>query len=112
MSPSVTSSPVIGAFPDPVKAGKGSPAPSATAPRPASSRARQNSMQSTAESTRQRPPSAASNKPNGNFQGAPDPGQPSNGAKPNADMKALKETALAVPSEPTLLKQETEELIL
>ncbi|KAI1820031.1 hypothetical protein F4861DRAFT_543356 [Xylaria intraflava] len=43
---------------------RGSPAPSTAAPRPASSRARQNSIQSNVENSRQRPVSSASNRPN------------------------------------------------
>ncbi|AEO71130.1 uncharacterized protein THITE_49687 [Thermothielavioides terrestris NRRL 8126] len=107
LSPSVTSSPVIGTFPDPVKAGRGSPAPSAVGPRPASSRARQNSIQSNVENARQRPPSTASNKPNGNPQETPDPNQPSNGA--NTDSKAQKEAPLSVVDKPDPSKPEAEE---
>ncbi|KAL2127417.1 hypothetical protein VTI74DRAFT_10768 [Chaetomium olivicolor] len=108
MSPSVTSSPVIGGLPDP-KLGRGSPAPTAAAPKPASSRARQNSTQSTADNTRQRPPSVASNKPNGNSQGTPDPGQTVAGAKPSTEAKAQKETGVLVPSRPNTAKPENEE---
>ncbi|KAK4238454.1 hypothetical protein C8A03DRAFT_33541 [Achaetomium macrosporum] len=110
MSPSLTSSPVIGSLPDPIRAGRGSPAPSAAAPRPASSRARRNSTQSSVENTRQRPPSTTSNKPNGNYQETPDPGQPSNGARANADTKAQKEAAgLSLLNKPSSLIPETED---
>lgn len=70
MSPSLTSSPIRTTFPDirpPVRA---SPAP-ANGARPASARARQNSVQSIADTAR-RPPSSASNKPNGIAPGPPD----------------------------------------
>lgn len=60
----MASSPVITNFPDNAKAPRASPAPSVSA-RPASARARQSSIASNADTTRQRPPSAASNKPNG-----------------------------------------------
>ncbi|KAG8405521.1 hypothetical protein J3458_022170 [Metarhizium acridum] len=55
MSPSVTSSPVMGTFPDPKAPTRTSPPPTTSAPRPASSRARQNSIQSNAESGKARP---------------------------------------------------------
>ncbi|KAK3900369.1 hypothetical protein C8A05DRAFT_35997 [Staphylotrichum tortipilum] len=107
---SVTSSPVIGSFPDPVRPGRGSPAPSAAAPRPASSRARQNSTVSNAENPGKRPASVAPNKTNGNSQGTPDAGQPSAAAKASTDAKAQKEaTAVSVPTKPSALKPETEE---
>ncbi|RAL68094.1 hypothetical protein DID88_008812 [Monilinia fructigena] len=70
MSPSLASSPIRTTFPDirpPVRA---SPAPTNGA-RPASARARQNSVQSIADTAR-RPPSSTSNKPNGNTPGTPD----------------------------------------
>ncbi|KAK4148564.1 hypothetical protein C8A00DRAFT_38859 [Chaetomidium leptoderma] len=110
MSPSVTSSPIIGTFPDPVKAGRASPAPSVTTARPVSSRARQNSTVSNVENAaRQRPQSAASNKPNGNSQGTPDPGQPSSGAKPNTDAKPQKEATIPILTKPSPPKPETDE---
>ncbi|AEO61404.1 hypothetical protein MYCTH_97015 [Thermothelomyces thermophilus ATCC 42464] len=109
MSPSVTSSPVVGALPDPVKPGRASPAPSATASRPASSRARQNSTHSNVDNSRQRLPSVASNKPSGNSQGTPDPAQPSNGAKTSTDSKTQKEATVPIMNKPSPLKTETEE---
>ncbi|SPQ20522.1 267d2e45-42eb-452b-bd7f-b193068cad51 [Thermothielavioides terrestris] len=56
---------------------------------------------------RQRPPSTASNKPNGNPQETPDPNQPSNGA--NTDSKAQKEAPLSVVDKPDPSKPEAEE---
>ncbi|KAL2139310.1 hypothetical protein VTI28DRAFT_5347 [Corynascus sepedonium] len=108
MSPSVTSSPVVGALPDPVKPGRASPAPSVTAPRPASSRARQNSIHSNVDNSRQRLSSVASNKPSGNSQGTPDPGQPSNGAKTNTEVKTQRETTVPIMNNSSLLKTEAE----
>jgi len=66
MSPSVTSSPVIGSFPDNVKlGGRNSPAPP-SAPRPASSRGRQNSTtQPNTEASKPRQPLPTASKPNG-----------------------------------------------
>ncbi|KAJ4306704.1 hypothetical protein N0V88_000068 [Collariella sp. IMI 366227] len=104
---SATSSPVIGGLPDP-KFGRGSPAPAAV-PRPASSRARHTSTQSSVEDARQRPPSVASNKPNGNLQSTPDPGQPIAGAKPNTEAKTQKEAGVPVPSRPGTARPENEE---
>ncbi|KAL2258718.1 hypothetical protein VTK26DRAFT_7864 [Humicola hyalothermophila] len=106
-APSATSSPVIGTLPDPVKAGRGSPAPT-SAPRPASSRARQNSTQSN-DNVRQRAPSATSSKPNGNSEGTPEPGQPNTGAKQSSDWKGQKETTMAVLSKPNPVKPNGEE---
>jgi hypothetical protein len=68
MSPSLASSPIRNTFPEPVPTKKASPPPTNGA-RPAASRARQNSTQSIQE---KRPPSAASNKQNGNAVGTPD----------------------------------------
>ncbi|KAK0705062.1 hypothetical protein B0H67DRAFT_649440 [Lasiosphaeris hirsuta] len=108
MSPSVVSSPLVGTFPDSVKIGRSSPVPLPTIPRPASSRARQNSAQSNTESARQRPPSAASNKPNGAPPSIPEPAVQSNGAKPNTDIKVPKEIITALPSKPEPVKPEVE----
>ncbi|KAK2607645.1 hypothetical protein N8I77_006308 [Diaporthe amygdali] len=75
--PSVTSSPVIGTFPDASKPPRASPVPPAN-PRPASSRARQNSTASIAD---KRPPSVASNKANGNVPAPIEIPPPSNGSR-------------------------------
>lgn len=111
MSPSVTSSPVISAFPDNIKAPRASPAPSTTA-RPASSRARQNSIQSSVENPRQRPSSAASNKPNGT---APLVSEvvtvQSNGSRPVSETKATKEKDVAAPIKDETPKPESEPII-
>ncbi|KAK3683941.1 hypothetical protein B0T22DRAFT_266441 [Podospora appendiculata] len=97
-SPSVASSPVIGTFPDVVKTARASPVPPPTIPRPASSRARQNSTQSNGDLVRQRPASAASNKPNGAvlLPATPELGpQQTNGAKSNAETTTATTTAAA-----------------
>ncbi|KAG5930476.1 hypothetical protein E4U42_001048 [Claviceps africana] len=65
LSPSATTSPVMGAIPDPKSATRASPAPGA-APRSTPSRDRQNSIQPNADTSRARPPSSAPiNKTNG-----------------------------------------------
>ncbi|KYK55680.1 hypothetical protein DCS_07644 [Drechmeria coniospora] len=64
MSPSITSSPVMGPLPEPRITTRGSPAPGG-APRPMSARARRNSLQSNADNGRARAVSSASSKPNG-----------------------------------------------
>lgn len=104
MSSSVTSSPVLGSFPESVKAGRGSPAPPA-AIRPASSRARQNSTQSNVDNGRQRPSSSASNKPNGNVIGTPDV-TTQNGVRIGNEAKPQKETPSASKSD--VVKSESE----
>ncbi|KAK3338651.1 hypothetical protein B0T25DRAFT_555280 [Lasiosphaeria hispida] len=108
MSPSVVSSPLVGTFPDSIKIGRSSPVPLPTIPRPALSRARQNSAQSSTENARQRPPSAASNKPNGAPPSIPEPVVQSNGVQPNADIKAPKEIIAAIPTKPEPAKPEVE----
>ncbi|KAI1434967.1 hypothetical protein GGR50DRAFT_659548 [Xylaria sp. CBS 124048] len=63
VSPSIQS-PTPQPHPGDKPIGRGSPAPPTVAPRPASSRVRQNSIQSNIENNRQRPVSSASNRPN------------------------------------------------
>lgn len=92
MSPSAASSPVMGVFPPETKvAGRLSPG-APNMPRPTSSRARQNSIQSNTDNGRARPPSSASIKPNGNTMSTPDPASavawPRSGG---GEMKPLKE---------------------
>jgi hypothetical protein len=111
MSPSVASSPVIGTFHDNIRPGRDSPIPLPAQPRPASSRARQNSAQSNnTENARQRPPSVASNKQNGTLPGTPDPGAQSNGTKVMAEPKAQKET-VTIPNKPESARPDTETAI-
>ncbi|KAI0202629.1 hypothetical protein F4808DRAFT_68225 [Astrocystis sublimbata] len=93
--PSPTPQPLIADKP----AARASPAPAAAAPRPASSRARQNSIQSGAENGRQRPTSSASNRPNGATIVPAEPPALPNGPRASAEPKAVKE--------PTVIKIES-----
>ncbi|CAM1504184.1 Fc.00g017750.m01.CDS01 [Cosmosporella sp. VM-42] len=104
MSPSVTSSPVLTALPDPKVPARQSPAPG-PASRPASSRARGNSIQSAVvDNGKVRPSSSASNtKPNGNAPGTPDLGATANNwPRPTTqDTKPTKEPSAPAKSEAT-----------
>ncbi|KAI1274455.1 hypothetical protein F5Y07DRAFT_214397 [Xylaria sp. FL0933] len=80
--------------------GRGSPAPSTAAPRPASSRARQNSIQSNADNGRQRPASSASNRPNGMIITPPEVPAAPNGARASVEPKVTKETTTIIKTEP------------
>ncbi|KAK4458117.1 putative undecaprenyl diphosphate synthase-domain-containing protein [Cladorrhinum samala] len=113
MSPSMASSPVIGTFSEPTKGSNDSLTPAAAVsaaapPRPQSSRARQNSTQSNVENTRQRLPSEALTKPNGNSQETLEQSQQSNGAKAASGPKAQKETPTPATSKLEGPKQEIE----
>ncbi|KAI0444462.1 hypothetical protein F4803DRAFT_249636 [Xylaria telfairii] len=79
--------------------GHGSPAPPAAVPRPASSRARQNSIQSNVENGRQRPVSSASNRPNGVITAPPEVPALPNGQRASAEPKAIKEPATIIKTE-------------
>lgn len=79
--------------------GRGSPAPSTAVPRPASSRARQNSIQSNVENGRQRPVSSASNRPNGVITAPPEVPALPNGQRASAEPKAVKEPATVIKTE-------------
>ncbi|RWA10947.1 hypothetical protein EKO27_g4143 [Xylaria grammica] len=78
---------------------RGSPVPSATAPRPTSSRARQNSIQSSVENGRQRPASSASNRPNGLTIPPPEVPTMPNGPRASVEPKAIKEPATIIKTE-------------
>jgi hypothetical protein len=108
-SPSVTSSPVLGSLAEPKTSARASPAPGAP-PRPASSRARQNSLQSAVDNVKLRPSSSASNKPNGkNSGGSPEaatPTQPPSNPKPANDVKPS--TEATAPEKPEPPKKEPE----
>ncbi|KAI1741152.1 hypothetical protein F4680DRAFT_82167 [Xylaria scruposa] len=93
--PSPTPQPQMGDKP----IGHGSPVPSAPAPRPASSRARQNSIQSNVENGRQRPASSASNRPNGVAATPPEVPVLPNGPRASAEPKAIKETTTIIKTE-------------
>ncbi|KAI8625872.1 hypothetical protein F5Y19DRAFT_239836 [Xylariaceae sp. FL1651] len=90
--------------------GRGSPAPSAPAPRPASSRARQNSIQSNVENGRQRPASSASNRPNGIATAPPEVPTIPNGPRASTEPKATKEPTTIIKTEST--KDETNSHVL
>ena len=93
ISPSAASSPVLTTLPDPKIPGHASPTPTSI-PRPASSRARQNSIQSNnAETGKTRPTSAAPSKPNGNTPVTPDVATPANPQRPITEIKPSKESS-------------------
>ncbi|KAI1805757.1 hypothetical protein F4811DRAFT_207943 [Daldinia bambusicola] len=94
-SPSIAASPIQPNF-DPKVVARGSPAPSTTSARPASSRARQNSIQSNVENSRQRPASSASNRPHGVAATTPELTVSNNGVRPPPDTKPSKETPATV----------------
>ncbi|KAI2631623.1 hypothetical protein GGS21DRAFT_522311 [Xylaria nigripes] len=77
---------------------RGSPAPPVAAPRPVSSRARQNSIQSNIENSRQRPVSSASNRPNNVITGPSEVAIP-NGPRAFVEPKAI--PAAIVKAEPS-----------
>ncbi|PNH75656.1 hypothetical protein VD0001_g1932 [Verticillium dahliae] len=100
---SATSSPVIGAFPD-AKLPRGSPVP-LPVKAPVAARARQNSLQSTADANKLRPSSSASNKPNGVTQGTPDLPLTPNWPRPGVpEPKPTKETTTAPAKPDTVMK--------
>ncbi|KAK3344731.1 hypothetical protein B0H65DRAFT_183947 [Neurospora tetraspora] len=103
-SPSVAASPLLGSLPD-TKAGRNSPVP--LPPRPASSRARQNSTASTNLPIQQRPATAATNKPNGITPAVVEAVAQS---KSTLDAKAQKEAepAVSTPAKTEAAKPETE----
>ncbi|KAJ6439660.1 PHD finger domain protein [Purpureocillium lavendulum] len=105
LSPSVTSSPVMGNLPEPKTQARASPVPS-SAPRPASSRARQNSIQSNAENGRARALSSASTKPNGKDPSTPDMASTSAFPRPANETKPPKETI--PPLKPETIKKEAD----
>ncbi|KAI0384916.1 hypothetical protein F5Y04DRAFT_248059 [Hypomontagnella monticulosa] len=104
LSPSIAPSPIQPNF-DPKVVARGSPAPSTASARPASSRARQNSIQSNVENGRQRPTSSASNRPNGIMTATPELIAVHNGTRPQTDIKPSKEIATTVKVEAA--KEET-----
>ncbi|KAI0843702.1 hypothetical protein F5Y06DRAFT_255610 [Hypoxylon sp. FL0890] len=95
LSPSIAPSPIQPNF-DPKVVARNSPAPSTTSARPASSRARQNSIQSNVENGRQRPTSSASNRPNGIAAATPELMIGQNGNRPPTDTKPSRETTATV----------------
>ncbi|KAI0406980.1 hypothetical protein F4802DRAFT_62035 [Xylaria palmicola] len=79
--------------------GRGSPAPSVVGPRPASSRARQNSIQSNIENGRQRPASSASNRPINMTTAPPEAPAVPNGPRASVEPKTAKEPPAIIKTE-------------
>ncbi|OTB04846.1 hypothetical protein M426DRAFT_320429 [Hypoxylon sp. CI-4A] len=100
LSPQIAPSPIQPNF-DAKAVARGSPAPSTASARPASSRARQNSIQSNMENGRQRPTSSASNRPNGTTAVTPELTTVQSSARPTVDNKSTKETPATVKVEAT-----------
>lgn len=90
MSPSVTSSPVVTALPEPKTQARASPAPN-TAPRPTTARARQNSLQSAA-----RPPALPASKPNGSLPATPEVANTTQVQRPGSETRPTKESSVPV----------------
>ncbi|KAI6369150.1 hypothetical protein MCOR25_011269 [Pyricularia grisea] len=98
-SPSVASSPVISNFPEPVvKAARNSPVPIPTpiTRAPTTSRAKV-VPQTNSENGRQRPPSSASNKPNGITTTPIEPPVHTNGVRVSTEPKPVRETPVVAP---------------
>ncbi|TGJ85200.1 hypothetical protein E0Z10_g3534 [Xylaria hypoxylon] len=99
LSPSIPS-PTLQPNPGDKVTSRGSPAPSVTAPRPTSSRARRNSIQSNVENGRQRPVSSASNRPpDGMTITFPEVPTMSNGPRASVEPKAIKEPTTIIKTE-------------
>ncbi|ORY56094.1 uncharacterized protein BCR38DRAFT_119853 [Pseudomassariella vexata] len=99
LSPSIASSPIQPNLVDTKNIAHSAPAPSATAARPASSRARQNSTAANTENSRQRPASSASNRPNGVLPPIADAGAVQTASRVINDIKPFKETPIPVKTE-------------
>ncbi|KAI6778784.1 Transcriptional regulatory protein-like protein [Emericellopsis cladophorae] len=93
MSPSVASSPVLGSLPEPRGLNRASPAPN-TNPRPATSRARGNSIASLADAAKNRPASVASARANGNGQSNSEAGQTTSVARAPSVPRSIKESSV------------------
>lgn len=98
MSPSITSSPVMPSLPEPKTTSRASPAPNAAAPRPPSSRSRQNSLHSVAENGKPKPASAATNKPNGQVPPTPDSTAPKDWPRPGIEAKPAEQPVVVAPA--------------
>ncbi|KAI0518337.1 hypothetical protein F5B22DRAFT_82009 [Xylaria bambusicola] len=99
--PSPTPQPNLGDKPNV----RGSPVPPTNAPRPASSRARQNSIQSNVENGRQRPASSASNRPNGMTIALSEVPVAPSGPRASVEPKTIKDSTAVIKTEPN--KEET-----
>ncbi|KFH48633.1 Transcriptional regulatory protein-like protein [Hapsidospora chrysogenum ATCC 11550] len=102
MSPSVASSPVIPPLPEPKGQARASPAPSST-PRPTTSRARGNSIQSASDSARSRPPTATSAPTKTNGAQSAAGGEPAAAAtstpRAGSDSRSVKEASVPIKGE-------------
>lgn len=99
LSPQIVSSPILPSFVESKNVARNSPAPTTTATRPASSRARQNSTVSSVDNAKPRPSSSASNRTNGALPPAPEVLPAQNGSRPTTDTKSSKETPVPVKTE-------------
>ncbi|PHH86296.1 hypothetical protein CDD83_10437 [Cordyceps sp. RAO-2017] len=99
VSPSIASSPVMSALQEPKGTNRASPGPG-SAPRPASSRARKNSLQSNADAAKTKAPVPSAGKPNGNAPPTPDLATTSAPSRPAIENKAPKEPSAPVKLEP------------
>lgn len=103
--PSATSSPVIPPLPEPKAAARASPTPNNTS-RPATSRARQNSLQSVQENGKSRPAASAPPKANGIQPAAPEVVPTPTVPRAASDSRSVKESS--VPNKPEPPKKEAE----
>lgn len=109
MSPSVASSPVLSALPEPRGPTRGSPVPNATS-RPATSRARGNSIQSTTENGKSRAPSAAAAKSNGTPVTNGEPAPLAATPRAGSDARSIKESSIPVKGETKKENDRTESI--
>jgi hypothetical protein len=107
MSPSVTSSPVLSSLPEPNLKGavRGSPVPNSSS-RPATSRARGNSIQGGVENGKNRPSSSASGKVNGAPVGNGEAASAASALRVGVDAQSIKESSVPPKGE---LKKEGEQ---
>lgn len=98
-SPSVASSPVIQQLPEPKGAPKASPTLN-NVPRPTTSRARQNSLQSGHDNGKARPPSSAANKSNGIQPVAQESAPVTAVPRASSDSRSVKESSVSNKIEP------------
>lgn len=98
---SATASPIIASLPEPKAPARASPAPSVVS-RPASSRARGNSIHSNAENGKVRapPPPPPASVPNGKATGTPELAPTNNWPRAGTEPKQAKETTVPVKTEP------------
>lgn len=105
MSPSITSSPVMSALPEPRAPARVSPIPVSTA-RPGSSRARKNSLQSNVDSGKAKAPMPAPIKANGMSPATPDLPVTSAIPRPGVESRPLKESNASVKPDSTKTEED------